>query len=159
VTWGAFEAAAPHLAELGRERLERPGIALLGTLRRDGSPRISVIEPHVGGGHLLFGVMRSGKRLDLERDPRCTMHSSVSDPRGSAGEFKIQGRATLVVDPALRDQDDSAWWQAFPVDAASVYSMDIESATFVQWDVPRAEISIEAWTPAHGVRTMRRPYP
>jgi hypothetical protein len=41
VTWGALEAAAPEIARLGRERLHAAGVALLGTLRRDGSPRIT----------------------------------------------------------------------------------------------------------------------
>jgi hypothetical protein len=157
--WRAFEVVAPQLAELGRKRLERSGPALLGTLRRDGSPRISPIELHIVAGHLLFGVMRSGKRHDLVRDPRCTLHSAVTDPNGSDGEFKVHGRATPVGDPALRDASDSAWWRAYPADAAEVYSMDIESAAFVRWDARRGQLSIEDWTPEGGLREVRRPYP
>jgi hypothetical protein len=40
VSWGELEAAAPEIAGLGRERLEHVGVALLGTLRADGWPRI-----------------------------------------------------------------------------------------------------------------------
>ncbi|MCI0583180.1 MAG: pyridoxamine 5'-phosphate oxidase family protein [Chloroflexi bacterium] len=157
--WRAFEAAAPNLAEVGRKRLERPGLALLGTIRRDGSPRISPIELHIVAGHLLFGVMRSGKRHDLARDPRCTLHSAVTDPDGADGEFKVHGRATLVMDPALRDASDTAWWRAFPADAGDVYSMDLESAALVRWDSRRGQLSIEEWTRDGGLREVRRPYP
>jgi Pyridoxamine 5'-phosphate oxidase len=159
LSWRVFEDAAPHLAEVGRERFERLGLALLGTLRHDGSPRISPIEPHIAADHLLFGVMRSAKRHDLEHDARCTLHSLVTDPNGSDGEFTIHGRAILVVDPALRDLPEVAWWRAFPADAATVYSLDVESAAFVRWDMSGGQVSIESWTAAGGVGATRRPYP
>lgn len=159
VSWRAFEIAAPRLAQVGRERLQGPGLALLGTLRRDGSPRISPIEPHITADHLIFGVMRSGKRDDLERDPRCTIHSLVIDPNGSDGEFAIHGRANRVVDPRLRDLPETAWWRAFPADAATVYWMVVEGAAFVRWDVPGEQVSIESWSAPDGMRAFRRPYP
>src|SRR5439155_11987857 len=45
VSWRAFAAGAPALAPVARTRLEDTGVALLGTIRRDGSPRISPIGP------------------------------------------------------------------------------------------------------------------
>jgi hypothetical protein len=159
VIWRDFEAAAPSLAAAGRERFERTGIALLATLRRDGSPRISPVEPHIVSGHLVFGVMRSGKRGDLRRDPRCSLHSAVSDPNGAEGEFKVHGRADAVADDAIRDGPDDAWWRAFPAESADVYSVDIESAAFVRWDIPRAELAISEWSAGRDVRETRRPYP
>jgi hypothetical protein len=46
-------------------------VALLGTLRPDGSPRVSPVEPYFAGGELVLGVMAwSGKARDLRRDPR-----------------------------------------------------------------------------------------
>jgi len=159
VIWRDFEAAAPTLAELGRERFERSGVAVLATLRRDGSPRISPVEPHVALGHLLFGIMRSAKRHDLLRDPRSAIHSASSDPNGSDGEFKVHGRAELIVDPLIRDGDYEAWWRAFPADASDVFSMDIDSAAFLQWDFKRAELAVESWSAEHGLRESRRPYP
>lgn len=44
--WDGFVASAPDLALRGRALLTGPHVALLGTIRRDGSPRISPIEPH-----------------------------------------------------------------------------------------------------------------
>jgi predicted pyridoxine 5'-phosphate oxidase superfamily flavin-nucleotide-binding protein len=64
--WRDLEAAAPEIARLGRERFERARVALLGTLRKDGSPRISPVEPYLTQGHLLFGTMSwSLKTRDL----------------------------------------------------------------------------------------------
>ncbi len=39
--WSELEAAQPGLAELGRERLLVPGVVLVATVRRDGTPRLS----------------------------------------------------------------------------------------------------------------------
>jgi hypothetical protein len=60
--WRDLEAAAPELARLGAERLDAPGFALLGTLRRSGAPRISPVEPFLAAGHLLFGLMAWSER-------------------------------------------------------------------------------------------------
>ena len=43
-------------------------------------------------------MWRSVKALDLLRDPRCVVHSTVSDRLGSEGEFKVYGRAVEVTD-------------------------------------------------------------
>jgi Pyridoxamine 5'-phosphate oxidase len=72
MTWHDLEAGAPEIARLGRERLEQAGIALLATLRKDGSPRINPVEPHIVDGQLVFAAMRrTTKARDLSRDPRC----------------------------------------------------------------------------------------
>ena len=44
MNWARFTEATPELAELGRERFARHDLCLVGTLRRDGSPRISPCE-------------------------------------------------------------------------------------------------------------------
>ena len=75
------------------------GLALVGTLRRDGWPRISPVEPFIVEGRLYLGMMwRSVKALDLLRDPRCVVHSTVSDREGTEGEFKVYGRAYDITD-------------------------------------------------------------
>src|SRR5207237_6827688 len=93
VDWDAFAEEAPELARLGRERFERTGVCLIGTLRADGSPRISPIEPYVVRGELLLGMMwQSRKARDLLRDPRIVVHSAVSNKDGTEGDFKLYGR-------------------------------------------------------------------
>jgi hypothetical protein len=62
LSWRDLELGAPEIARLGRARLEAAGVALLGTLRRDASPRISPIEPYIAEGRLLIGVIWRGPR-------------------------------------------------------------------------------------------------
>lgn len=157
--WRDFEAAAPDLARLGRARLEGPGVAVLGALRSNGAPRIDPVSVYVAEGHLMFGVMRSHKRADLRRDPRCAIHSAISDPEGTDGEFKAHGRAVLVTDPALRKAPAGAWWPSFPPEAADVYSLDLESAVFMHWDWAAGEVSVDRWSASSGVTHSRRGYP
>ena len=105
VTWGEFAAQDPELAVLGEAMFHRTGLALVGTLRRNGWPRISPVEPFIVDGQLYLGMMwRSVKALDLLRDPRCVVHSTVSDRHGSEGEFKVYGRAVDVTDPGERQR-------------------------------------------------------
>ena len=98
-TWAEFAEADPALAALGVAQFARTGLALIGTLRRDGWPRISPVEPFIANGQLYLGMMwRSVKALDLLRDPRCVVHSTVSNRDGTEGEFKVYGRAVEVTD-------------------------------------------------------------
>jgi Pyridoxamine 5'-phosphate oxidase len=157
--WQAFADAAPELARSGRERLDGTRAAVLGTLRRDGWPRISPIGPSFIAGHLLFGVMRSAKVQDLLRDPRCVLHSSIADIDGSEGEFKVYGRAVLVDDPELRNAGQDVWWRAHPAEAAHVFSLDIDSAAFVEWDPERGRYTVTMWSASSGVRKEERSYP
>src|SRR2546429_2866449 len=94
MSWRALEASAPAIARLGEERLDQTRVALLGTLRSDGWPRISAVEPYISDGQLLFGAMSwSLKTNDLLRDPRCVLHSAISGPDSGEGELKLYGRA------------------------------------------------------------------
>ena len=99
VTWGQFAERGPELAALDKGQFARMGLALVGTLRRDGWPRISPVEPFIVDGNLYLGMMwQSRKALDLLRDPRCVEHSTVVDRKGSEGEFKVYGRAVEITD-------------------------------------------------------------
>jgi hypothetical protein len=157
--WREFETAAPELAALGRRRFEATNVALLGTLRRDGSPRISPVGPHLVLGHLLFGVMRSQKEADLARDSRCVLHSSVSQVNGSEGEFKLFGRALPVTDPALLGGDYEAWWKEYPPDRSSVFSLDIEAAVFIAWDAANGRYEATRWSASEGLLQRAESYP
>ena len=157
--WREFEAAAPNLAELGRDRFERAGLAIIATLRADGSPRVSPIEPHVAVGHLLFAAMPSAKRRDLFRDPRCALHSLITDPNGAEGEFKLYGRAALVEDRAIHEGDYDAWWKSQPADRYALFSLAIESAAFVAWEIAEGQMTVQSWSLERGLHARRRPYP
>ena len=103
MTWQEFAHQEPALAALGRERLDCHGLVMMGTLRKNGWPRISPVEPLFTNGQLYLGMMwRSQKALDLLRDPRCTIHNAVSDRNGTDGEFKLYGRAFDITNPGER---------------------------------------------------------
>ena len=101
--WDEFKAFAPALAETGEKLFERLGVVLVGTIRKDGSPRISPVEPLLAGGELYLGMMpESLKAQDLLRDGRCTIHNVISDKNAPEGEFKVNGFARNVLDVAER---------------------------------------------------------
>src|SRR6266480_278345 len=96
-TWAEFANEAPALAGDGAARFDATGLCLVGTLRGDGWPRISPVEPLIAHGELYLGMMpRSTKALDLLRDPRCTVHSTTCDRAGTEGDFKLYGRARAI---------------------------------------------------------------
>jgi hypothetical protein len=79
VEWSELVAAQPRLAELARQRLLDPGVVLVVTIRGDGSPRLSPVEPFVLDGSLWLSMLwRSRKATDLLRDPRILVHSIVT---------------------------------------------------------------------------------
>ena len=62
------------------------------------------MEPLVFEDELALGMMwRSMKALDLQRDARCVVHSTISDKNGHEGEFKVYGRAVAVEAQGNRD--------------------------------------------------------
>jgi hypothetical protein len=159
VNWYELEQAAPPIAQLGRQRLEQAHVALLGTLRRDGSPRISPVEPYLTQGQLVFGAMSwSLKARDLLRDPRCVLHSAISGPDTGEGELKLYGRAREA-DRAIRDGCQDGWWLTRPLDTAIVFAVDIEQATFISWETAEGQMTVRRWSPEHGYVETRRSYP
>lgn len=103
VSWAEFKQQAPELAAFGEARFGS-GVAYLGTLRADGSPRVHPVTPILGEQLFLFMEPTSPKGKDLLRNPRYTLHCSVEDSSGGAGEFYVRGRACLTDDPSLRAQ-------------------------------------------------------
>lgn len=137
MAWSEFAAAAPELAALGLARIERTGLILLGTIRGNGWPRISPVEPLLIDGQLYLGMMwQSKKALDLLRDPRCVVRSVVSDRAGTEGDFKLYGRAMDVSDPAERERYCEALqakigWR--PQGDFHLFAVDIAQVGYVQF--------------------------
>jgi hypothetical protein len=101
--WEAFAAHAPTVAEVFRRRHAATGnLCMLGTLRRDGFPRISPVEPRFFEGELwIVGMPGTVKFTDLARDPRFTLHTATVDTHVSDGDAKVWGTVTDVHDEAL----------------------------------------------------------
>ncbi len=134
MNWDEFQKEAPELAAFGRERLERSGLVLVGTLRKDGWPRISAVEPLITDGQLYLGMMwRSRKALDLLRDPRCSLHSTVTDREANEGEFKIWGEARDLQDAEMRRSYGEALYQQIGMNPEGepyhLFAVDIQTAS------------------------------
>ncbi len=98
-TWGDFEHEAPELAGRVQARFDDTGLALVATLRADGSPRISGWEPLFADGQLWLGSMPESRKLaDVRRDPRLTLHNATADKNVAQGDATISGRAVEVTD-------------------------------------------------------------
>src|SRR6476660_10497893 len=92
-TWGEFVAQAPRVSEIFvRRHAVSGGLCLLGTLRSDGYPRISPIEPRIVEEHMwISGMPNTFKLRDLGRDPRFTLHTATVDTQVSDGDAKVWG--------------------------------------------------------------------
>src|SRR6187549_1275703 len=99
-SWMEFARQAPEFAEFGKARFQS-GVAYLGTLRADGSPRVHPVTPIIGEQLFLFMEPTSPKGKDLLRDPRYSLHCAVEDSSGGEGEFYVRGSGMLTNDPNL----------------------------------------------------------
>jgi len=101
-----FTQAAPAIAEVfTRRHRATNSLCLLGTIRADGSPRISPMEPRIVGDHLVMvGMPGTRKFVDLERDPRFCLHTGTVDPMLADGDVKLWGRVMALDDPDLHDR-------------------------------------------------------
>jgi hypothetical protein len=155
--WHGFAAECPELAELAAERFAADQLVLLGTLRRDGSPRISAVEPDLAAGELMIGMIPdSVKALDLLRDPRCTVHSWPPDNKGRRGDLKLYGDAVDVPDPAGKHAYEEAifartGWR--PSEPYHCFAFDLTSVGFVRFDDDGREVW--SWCPGRPLRKRR----
>jgi hypothetical protein len=93
-SWSDVVDGAPDLAKTVQGRFEATGLGLLATLRKDGFPRISGIEPAFALGEVWLGMMdKSLKAFDLRREPRMAVHAATVDKDVKDGDARITGRA------------------------------------------------------------------
>jgi hypothetical protein len=131
--WSEIAARQPALGAAAHEKLIKPGVLLVGTTRRDGTARISGVEPLVMDGDLWLSMMQnSTKSADLHRDGRILVHSIVAEPnpggeimiRGTArpeADRQVQGRyAAAVVAAGLGWEPEVGYFDLFAVDVSDV---------------------------------------
>ena len=146
--WMEFAAASPELAALGRDRIERPGFALLGTIRRDGTPRISPVEPRFVEGELALNILGDSLKVrDIDRDSRIALHSAVLRSDDPADEFNLRGRAIEATDPGLCETVADLTWH--PPPPSRIFVVDVESAAFVAWS--KGERTVTSWAADRGL--------
>jgi hypothetical protein len=143
VTWAEFEEGAPDLASAAREEFDRSGMALVGTLRKDGSPRISNVEPVIADGELYLGMMwRSRKAVDLLRDPRLVLRNAVCTNRGDEVEVIVRGHVVEVEDEERREKylrHTEATWGDSPF---HLFAVAIETAALIRYGGGVQEVKV-----------------
>jgi hypothetical protein len=151
--WSDLDERQPRLAATARQRLVEPGVLLVVTLRADGTPRLSPVEPFVLDGRLLLSMMwGSLKAKDLLRDPRVLVHSIVTNREGGEGELKVRGEGLAVDDPGLQEQyaaavGDALGWQPV-VGRFHLFDVDLHQVTFIRYDHETGDQHVVIWPPA-----------
>ena len=148
--WEEFSTACPEIAERAEERFRRDELVTLGTLRADGSPRISPCEVDFAAGHLFLGMMwRSRKAFDLLRDPRIVVHSLQAEREPTEGDIKLYGSATEILQPELREMyrdairarigwaPDEPEYHLFALDVQEAGYLSFPDRVVTTWDASR----------------------
>jgi hypothetical protein len=158
VEWQEFAAEAPRIAEVFVRRHAATGnLCLLATLRPDGSPRISPMEPRIFEGRLvLVGMPNTAKFRDLARDPRFELHTATVDTQVSDGDAKVWGEARNVQDEELhaRFAEDLFRESGFDLRGQRFdpfYVAVLEGASSVEFR--DGQLTITTWKPGQGERT------
>jgi hypothetical protein len=161
VTWQQFVSEAPRIAEVFTRRHGATGnLCLLATLRSDGFPRISPMEPGVFEGRLLLvGMPGTTKFRDLGRDPRFCLHTATVDPYVGDGDAKLWGRAVNEQDPALHERFATNLFETSGMDLRGqafdpFYVADLTGASSVTFE--DGQLTITIWRPGQGERLVRK---
>ena len=157
--WGAFRDACPDIADRAEARFRADELVLLGTIRPDGSPRVSPCEVDFVGEDLLLGMMwKSQKVRDLLRDPRVAVHSAPDGRLNPGGDVKLYGVAVEVRDPetrtAYRDAIHRRIGWAPDEPRFHLFSLDVREGGFISFG---DDALVLAWDTHGGLR--RPPHP
>jgi nitroimidazol reductase NimA-like FMN-containing flavoprotein (pyridoxamine 5'-phosphate oxidase superfamily) len=166
-SWKQFESTEPELAQRAQAILSSTTNCVLATIRADGSPRISGIDPFFRDDHLWIGSMPdSRKGADLARDPRVALHGipwesrrvkdGAEDP--GDGDAKVTGRAVKLGDEEgrriLGEHFADLGVDEPPEDGGDLYTIDLDSVVVVS--VADDQLVIDRWSAADGRKVVRR---
>lgn len=155
-TWAEVAAAVPELAPEVQARFEAHPHHVLATLHADGRPRCSGSNVMFEDGRLWIGSMPdSRKGADLGRDPRCALHSFPMDEElaEGRGDARIEAVARRLPDEVALELLRSSFGEDATIDGDMMELMVVAmSLVTVEGD----EMRIRSWTPAGGMREVRR---
>lgn len=161
VIWRDFVAEAPRIAEVFVRRHAAAGnLCMLATLRSDGYPRISPMEPRIAEDHLaLVGMPGTTKFRDLARDPRFCLHTATVDPQVGDGDAKLWGTVTDLQDDALHQRFATALFEDTGMDLRGqaftpFHVAELTGASSLAIEDDRLAITI--WRPGAGERVEYR---
>src|SRR5450759_4213957 len=139
--WHEIEEDAPDFAFQVRRRFDSGTNKTMATLRRDGSPRISVTELEFSnGGEVTLGMMSGSlKLLDVKRDSRVAIHSPSleppnDDPSSGPGDAKMSG-SLVEVSPPLGN----------PYEGAGYFKLAVTEVVLTYVGTPADHLVIESW--------------
>ena len=133
--WSEFAARQPALAAVAHDQLIRPGVVLIGTIRRDGSARISGVEPLIMDGELWLSMMpASAKARDLDRDQRILLHSIVTSNSPEA-QIMMRGAVRAETGPERQQRyaaaaDAQLGWHPV-VGEFTLFAVDLGDVTYM----------------------------
>ena len=148
--WHEFEQQHSRLAALGRGLLGDPGVVLVVTIRADGAPRLSPVEPLFWNGELWLSMgWGTRKAADLVRDPRILVHSIVTTRDGTGGEYKLRGTAIPEPDRHVHDQYAHVvaarlGWEPEP-GRFHLFRVEVADVTFIRWDDANNDQYVTRW--------------
>lgn len=160
-TWDEFITGAPRISEIFRRRHAATGnLCMLGTLRSDGFPRISPVEPRMFEGELwIAGMPDTVKFADLGRDPRFTLHTATVDTRVTEGDAKIWGVVENRQDLAQHERFAQSLFEESGFDLRGqrfdpFYAANIYGGSSVE--VADEHLDITIWTAGGSERVVRK---
>ena len=160
-TWNEFADDAPRISDVFVRRHTATGnLCLLATLRSDGYPRISPIEPRIFEGQLVIvGMPNTTKFRDLGRDPRFCLHTATVDPYVGDGDAKLWGDARNLQDEDLHQRFASNLFEETGMDLRGqafdpFYVADVTGASSVA--IEDGQLAITIWRPGERERVVRK---
>lgn len=157
-SWIDVENAAPELAQKVRARFEAHGLGLLATVRSNGFPRISGIEPMFSDEVWLGMMPRSKKAADLYKNPKLCLHAATADKNVENGDAKLTGLAL----PVEEETDVSRFRAEFaahtgmqpPPGPMHLFRVDVSEISHLR---PGGDhLLIEWWREADGLHQVKR---
>ncbi|WP_300013567.1 pyridoxamine 5'-phosphate oxidase family protein [Pseudonocardia sp.] len=160
-TWSGFAAAAPRIATIFTRRHAATGkLCMLATLRSDGFPRISPVEPRFFEDRLwIVGMPETTKFRDLGRDPRFCLHTATVDTQVTDGDAKLWGVVHDVADRALHQRFAEDLFADIGLDLRGqvfdhCYAADLTGASAVE--VGDGHMDVTIWKPGEPERVVRK---
>jgi hypothetical protein len=153
-SWDDFRRQAPDLADAVQARLTATLHTILGTVRADGSPRLTGLEVHFSDGELWLAMMPDSRKADdLRRDSRFSIHSAP-DVSMVDGDAKVSGVTHPVDDEPTRARFAATLPQELPPSGMALFRADLTDASLARVDGDHMVIDI--WRDGEPVRQALR---
>jgi hypothetical protein len=160
ITFAELLRTVPTIASPIEARLRSTGLGVLGTIRSDGSPRVSPIEVSLQDHRLYVGMMPGSRKLaDVRRDARVMLLTPLADRTDMAGEGKLAGHLIEVTDPAesarvLNAAADAAGLDAEALAGSPMFELVVHTAA---WQFAEDDVfATMSWRLADGAVVRRR---